>query len=179
MIKTTYDRASKVWSGSKISSNYNVNASLGQVILSALGNNPQQITQISVENDAAISCHVMQERMFTIAKILTQIGFAKGDIVGVNGTNSEYLAPVVFACFTLGLPVNFLPASFQKSDIIHMYGKTRPKLIFCDGDIFDVVNESVQELNYQVLIITLVDKVDGVEFLEDMMVSMKNVEEFL
>lgn len=168
MSKTFYDESSKIWSGLKIDPVYNTKTSLGHVILSVLGNSPKQITQVSVENDAAVSCGQMKLRIIKIAKILANKGFVKGDIVGVIATNSEYLAAVVFACFTLGLPVNFLAPSFQKADIVHMFGMTRPKLIFCDGDIFHTVIESVLEIVHHPLIVTLVDRINDVAFLEDM-----------
>ena len=178
MNKTTYNPNTKIWSGPTVHPIYNTKLSLGQLILSVLRQSPSKITQVSVENEVKVSCYQMQKRMVQIAKKLDEMGFKKGDIVGVNATNSEYLAPTVFACFALGLPMNILASSFDKSDIVHMYSKTRPKLVFCDSNIFDVVNESLKEIGANSVMVTFCERVAGELFLEDFLVETGNEDDY-
>lgn len=50
-----------------------------------------------------------------VANNLQKVGINVGDVVAVIARNHHYVAPVVFACLTVGAPVNTLDASFKPS----------------------------------------------------------------
>ncbi|KAG5669220.1 hypothetical protein PVAND_017112 [Polypedilum vanderplanki] len=103
---------------SKSSTNFNPDQNLGQLILRILKISPESVTQISADTKVSVTC---------------------GDVVGIVAANTENLAPAVFACFLLGLPVNPLAPIMIESDIVHMFSKTKPKLILCDENCLKIV----------------------------------------
>lgn len=170
---SNFDSVSKVWSGSKREGIYNAEVSLGYLILEVLKKTPDQITQVTVETGYEMTCHEMRERTIKIASHLMSSGFQQGDVVGIIALNSENLAPVFFACLALGLPINTLSPVMTEQDIVHMYSKTKPKIIFCDADIVEVVQSSVDTIGSNTKIITFLKKLDGYEFVGDILKLMK------
>lgn len=165
----SYDEKLKIWSGPRRDSIYNTSIGLGYLILEVLKKTPEMVTQVSADTNAEMSCHEMRQRTLKIAFHLGRSGIKQGDVVGVMATNSENLAPVVFACLALGLPLNFLAPVMVESDIVQMYSKTKPKLIFCDADILSTVQGAVNLMSFEATIYTFVEKVEGFSFVDDLM----------
>lgn len=172
MSKTTYDVCSKIWRGPTIKPIYNPDQNLGHLILQLFQQTPKLVTQISAETNVSLTCEEMYKRTIKIAKFLLNSGLKEGDIVGLVTANTENLAPVVFACFTLGLPINPLSPIMNEKDIEQMFGKIKPKMIFCDASNLKVVQNSINELNSDAKILTVMDKINGYgcvcEILEEM-----------
>lgn len=81
------------------------------------------------------------------AQNLQKLGFQPNDVFGFMARNSHHLAPIVFASLCLGCPFNPIDPSFQKQEIMHMFAITQPKLVFCDVDKYELVEECLQELD--------------------------------
>lgn len=60
--------------------------------------------------------HEIKIKTVYVAQNLLKIGVNAGDVVAVIARNHHYIAPVVFACLTIGAPVNTLDASFNPSN---------------------------------------------------------------
>jgi 4-coumarate--CoA ligase len=178
MSKSIYDAESKIWRGPIIPSIYNESASLGQIVLSILKKNPSSISQISADTGVELTCYEMRVRTIRIAMKLNELGYKKGDIAGVLALNSENLAPLVFACFTLGIGMNFLAPNANKKDIVHMWGIVRPKFIFCDPRFLEVIKEGLNDLKLSSPIMTLVESVQGHQFIGDMVVANGGEEDY-
>jgi len=163
MSRATYDAVNKIWIGSKVPPIYNPDQNLGQLILKVLQQTPDSITQISEDTGVSVTCQQMYDRSIKIAKYLTKCGMKEGDLIGFVAGNSENLAPIVFACFTLGLPINPLAPAMNEKDIIQMFSMTKPKMIFCDAENVKVLQNAVDEMKSEVKILTMMDKVDGYE----------------
>jgi len=163
MSKATYDPVNKIWSGPKVPSNYNPDQNLGHLILKVLQQTPGAVTQISADTGVSVTCQQMYDRSIKIAKYLTKCGMKEGDCIGFIAGNSENLAPIVFACFTLGLPINPLAPAMNEKDIIQMFSMTKPKMIFCDAENVKVLQNSVDAMKSEAQILTVMDKVDGYE----------------
>jgi 4-coumarate--CoA ligase len=178
MSRGSYDSKLKIWSGPKKEIIYNSEVSLGYLILSVLEQTPEMITQVSADSNLEISCREMKLRSMKIASHLMRVGLIQGDVVGIVATNSDNLTPVMFACFTLGLPINTLAPVMIESDIIQMYSKTKPKIIFCDSDIIGTVQNTVDRMDLDASIYTLVEKVEGYQFVDDILNEDFNEEDF-
>lgn len=169
----------KVWSGLKHQPTYNPNVSLGYLILNEFKKTPERITQVSADTGVQVTCFEMRQRSIKIVKHLQSLDLKQGDVVGIMGVNSEHLAAVVFACFTLGLPINSLAPIMVEGDIIHMYSKTKPKVIFCDSDVVETVQSSVNKIAcIKPLIYTFLEKVEGYGFVDDILSVKDDGEEF-
>lgn len=179
MSEKSFDPKTMSWRGPNVLPIYNVNVSLGHLILMVFGNSPKFVHQINADTDKRTTCHEMRLRIIQIATHLTKLGYKKGEIVAVMASNSEYVSALAVACMTLGLPINFLSPTFNKADIDHMLGITRPKIIFCDADCLKIMEAAVQDLNLASPIYTLLEKVDGYGFLEDFLLASENDVEYV
>lgn len=169
MSDSNYNPDTKIWSGKIKPCLYNNENSVGYLILNVLKKTPEQITQVFADTNSEMTCHEMRVRIMKIANHLREIGMQQGDIVGIMATNTENVAPVLFACFTLGVPVNTLAPIMTESDIVYKYSKTKPKVIFCDSNIIETVQKAVDEMNFNPLIYTFMEKVDGFAFVADIL----------
>lgn len=179
MKGVNFDSKTKVWSGQKFTPIYNTNISLGYLILNVLKKTPDLITQVSADINVEITCHEMRKRTLKIASHLMKCNMKQGYVVGVMATNSENLAPVVFACLTLGLPINFLAPVMTISDVVLMFTKTQPKIIFCDANIITTVNSAVDKMKINTTIYTLVEKVVGFQFVDDILFGVDDDSDFV
>ncbi|KAG5670850.1 hypothetical protein PVAND_001084 [Polypedilum vanderplanki] len=179
MFKPTFNQATKVWSGPKVPPIFNPDQNLGQLIVKVLEQTPDAETQISADTNVSVTCGEMRERILKFAVHLNNLGLKQGDVIGVVAGNTENIAPVVFACFLLGLPVNPLAPIMIESDIVQMYSKTKPKLIFCDEKNFKIVQNAVDMMKSESKIYTVMERVDGYECVTEILKNDINLEDFI
>jgi len=178
MSKTTFDAKSRVWRGAEVPSIFNSNVSLGYLVLKVLQSTPDAVTQVSADTGSEVTCFEMYQRTVKIASYLMEKGFKKGDVAGNIAGNSEHIAAVAFACLTLGLPINSLAPKMDESEITHMFGNTKPKLIFADVQNVKKVQATIAEIPLNCVIFTVDAKVDGYKFIGDIANRDYNVNEF-
>lgn len=82
------------------------------------------------------------------------MGYKEGDIFSIIAKNSHYVTPIAFASICMGCPINTLDTSFSKAEIMHMLSITKPKLMFCDVDRYDLVRECLNELENEATVFT-------------------------
>lgn len=85
---------------------------------------------------------------------LQSLGYEQGDIFGIIARNSHYVAPIAFASICIGCPINPLDPSFSRTELMHMLSITKPKAVFCDVDIHDLVRECLDDLENDAKIFT-------------------------
>ena len=141
-LYTFYDKETKIWRGIQNTSMFNPKMGLGELIIESMNKTPNKITQISVENDAYITCKEQRLRSIRVAQNLEKLGYKRGDIVALVARNGEKMAPILFGCLLIGCPVNTLDPSFDKHDLAHMLNSTRPKLIFSDFECLQQVKDA-------------------------------------
>ncbi|KAG5669208.1 hypothetical protein PVAND_017101 [Polypedilum vanderplanki] len=161
MQKPTFNKITKIWSGPKVLPIFNPDQNLGQLILKVLEQTSETVAQISADTKVSVTCGQMRERTEKFAKYLNSLGLKQDDVVGIVAANTENLAPSVFACFLLGLPFNPLAPIMIESDIVHMFGKTKPKLIICDGNNLKIVQNGVNMMKSNAKIITVMEDVEN------------------
>lgn len=88
------------------------------------------------------------------AQNLKKLGHQSNNVFVFMAKNTDYLAPIIFASFCLGCPVNVLDSSFKKAEIIHMLQITEPRLMFCDIEVYSLVSECLKELENDAQIFT-------------------------
>ena len=169
MSKPTYDSINKIWHGPKVQPFFNPDQNIGFIILHILQQTPDLVSQISADTGVSVTCKQMYDRSVKIAKYLTKCGMKEGDLIGFVAANTENLAPIVFACFTLGLPINPLSPIMNEKDIIQMFSMTKPRIIFCDAENVKVVKNAADEMKSETKILTVMDKVDGHESMTEIL----------
>lgn len=90
------------------------------------------------------------------------------------------MAPIVFASLCIGCPINFLDPGFSKTEIMYMFGITKPKLVFCDVDVCSLVKICLTELQSDsTLIYTLGGPSKHSNAVEDLFAETQNDTEFM
>lgn len=179
MYKTTYNPISKTWQGVSKSSDFHPTMSLGKRILTVLSKHPKHIGQINDDTGIQLTNKVIQSRIIRVAMNLQKMGYTQEDMFGVVCKNSENLVSVICGCSVIGAPINTLDPTFGKMEISHMFGKTKPKLVFCDFDNVTVVQEALNSINLKPEIITLIQRVEGFKFIEDLIVEVEGEQSFV
>ncbi|KAL7013476.1 hypothetical protein ACKWTF_015412 [Chironomus riparius] len=102
----------------------------------------------------------------------------QGDVVGLIASNSENLVPIIFGCFVIGVAVNPLSIVMGVEDIEHMWSKTKPKVILSDGKIVGTVKSAVDEMKLDATIFTLIDKIEGFQYVDEILELDFDVESY-
>lgn len=110
--------------------------------------------QISDDSGLQITFDEMRLKTIRAAQNLKNFGCRPKDVFGIIAKNTDHLAPIVFALFCLGCPPNIMDASFAKVDIVHMMKITKPRLIFCDVEVYPLISECLKELQNETKIFT-------------------------
>ncbi|XP_037944667.1 4-coumarate--CoA ligase 1-like [Teleopsis dalmanni] len=78
------------------------------------------------------------------------MGFKQDDVVGIAGGNTTYVMPLVLGCLLNCTPFHAISPHNDEDTIKHLFSITRPKIIFCDGNIYDRLNIISKILNAKV-----------------------------
>lgn len=127
--------------------------------------------QISDDSSVQLTYDELRVRTIRAAINLKARGYTEKQVFTIVAKNSENLAPIVFASFCIGCPINPLATSFGKVEIKHMLNVTKPSLVFCDADIHDKVLQCLLEVGNGAKIITFNGKVGDSEQVEDLFVK--------
>ncbi|XP_037931995.1 probable 4-coumarate--CoA ligase 3 [Teleopsis dalmanni] len=161
-LKTTFDPETKIWSGINMSPKFGPDCSIGKVVLDALLKEPDHICQICYHNGKEYTNREIVNLSICIALHFKDLGLQQQDIIGICASNSDYVAPIFIGAMFCGLIVSTLDPSFDKDGIKHIYGITKPKILFCDGGIYETLKEAFQEINLESDIYTIKDHIVGV-----------------
>ena len=175
MYKPTYDSVSKIWSGPTRTSIYNEDANLGYLILSVIRSAPNRVFQVCDDTGAEMTSIEMYKRTIKVAEFLSNAGLKQNDVVGYVAEDSENVSPVTVACLLLGLPISPLSPMLNEADIAYMFGKTKPKFIFCDPAEIDKVEKALAKLDVQCKIFTFKARVEGYQFVDDITGGSDNI----
>ncbi|XP_070495307.1 uncharacterized protein [Chironomus tepperi] len=167
--KSIYDPATKIWSGPRCPPMYNPDANLGYLFMQRLIQQPKSIFQICDDTGVKLTCADVYERSLKFASYFTRHNLKQGDVVGLIASNSENVAPIMFGCFVIGVAVNPISVEMKENEIEHMWGKTKPKIIFTDGKIAAKVKEGVDKIKLDAKIFTLISKIDGFQFVDQIL----------
>ncbi|XP_058443380.1 uncharacterized protein LOC131425454 [Malaya genurostris] len=176
---TFYKADTKTWIGSRTPPLYNPNQSLGELILAILKKTPTKITQISADSGAKVTCSEMRLRSIRIAQNLTAMGYTQQDVFAMAVRNGELVAPTIFACFALGIPVNTLDGTFKHDEFSPMLENIKPKLIFCDQESLAEMQLAIKLAAIDPVVIVFGEKVDGYLHIEQLIKPTGREHEFI
>ncbi|KAI8124318.1 4-coumarate--CoA ligase 3 [Lucilia cuprina] len=177
--KTIYHEAEKIWSGIKTKPEYGEKDSIGKVIFESLQRDPEGIGQISHTTGKELTNKEILLLSIRVAQHLEDLNIKQGEIVGICAANTDYLACLVFGCLFRGLVISTLDTSFDKDGIKHIYSITKPKLMFCDGVIYNKIKDAFEECNLQSTVIyTINDYLEEVPKLSDFLKETQRENDF-
>ncbi|TMW48849.1 hypothetical protein DOY81_006078 [Sarcophaga bullata] len=177
--QTTYDAKKKIWYGRKTELRFGPDTSVGSVVYESLKNDPEHISQICYQTDKKYTNKDILTLSIRVAQHLEKLKIKQRTVIGICASNSDYLAPLVFGCMFRGLTVSTLDPCFDKDGIKHIYSITKPKLMFCEGVIYDKIKESFAECGLEsTKIITVGEQIEGVPSLDLFLKETGNESEF-
>ncbi|CAD7089736.1 unnamed protein product [Hermetia illucens] len=146
-FESSFNAEKKIWSGRKVKQIYNSKLSVGELIRSILQRNPKKIGQICDDNGVRLTNGEILLRAYKFGYyLMDRWNLQNTDVVGIIARNTENLAPLVFGLFFCGVPVNAVDTSFSKDEIINIFKFTKPKLVFCDADVYLTVKNCMEIL---------------------------------
>ncbi|XP_058123911.1 uncharacterized protein LOC131293189 [Anopheles ziemanni] len=177
----SYDAVSRTWEGPTVKTVFNPEASIGQVIFEVLNRSSDRLVQIDMDTGRSMTYAEFKSRMIRFAQNLTAMRVGKGDVVVLANANSENLGPLVCALLSIGAPFNALSPNFNEDDMAHMLGTTKPKLVFCDANNFDIVRSAVRRVfqGKTPPIYVFEDKRDDVQHAEELLKETGQEEQFM
>uniref|UniRef100_A0A182Q0L1 AMP-dependent synthetase/ligase domain-containing protein n=1 Tax=Anopheles farauti TaxID=69004 RepID=A0A182Q0L1_9DIPT len=170
---TRYDPETRTWYGPSKTSVFNPEASIGQMIYEILQRSPDRVMQIDIDTGRSMTYAEFRTRLVRFAQNLTAIGVRQGDVVTLANANSENLAPLACALLTIGAPMNPLAPSFNEDDMANMLRTTKPKLVFCDDNNYEVVRNALGK------VVTNKDQMPPLYVLESDREDVKHAEDLL
>lgn len=112
------------------------------------------------------------------AQNLQKRGYEPKQVFGLMAKNSHHVAPIVFASICIGCPINTLDPTFGKTELIYMLKTTKPALMFCDVEVYDLVAECLAELKNDAKIVTFGGSTDGADSVENLLAETNTEIEF-
>lgn len=177
-MPATFNSETKTWEGPKVSNDFAFDTSIGAEVLKKLAETPERTLHICHDTGVAMTCSETRVAAIRVAQNLTKLGFKRGDMIGFICRNSIELPQTIYGSILIGAPINLLDASFKRDDITHMFKQTKPKLVFCDADVYEETKISLNEIANDATIITLRGKVEGVRSIEDLLIPTSDEDSY-
>lgn len=178
-LRATYNQVEKTWSGPKKTLLFNPEASVGQVLFTCLRRqHPENVLQINDGEQTQLTSGEVLSMSVKVAKNLQLLDLQQTDVVGIMAYNTTNLMPLCYGLFFIGVPFHAIDCALSKDVAVRMWGKTRPKVIFCDESRIDIVMEVIRELNITSEVYTLNQHRRGVKRFDDLLQKLPNENEF-
>lgn len=147
----------KLWHGPPLDFNYGKTESVGSVLMGCMSRDLQGVAQICHDDKSVWTNEKMLQMSVRCALHFLDLGLKEGDVIGVAAKNEMILTPIMVAAFTIGLPVNAVNSGYKRSDFLHMFTITEPKVVICSSDNYQDIVSVVQEIGLRSHIYVLGD----------------------
>lgn len=155
------------WSSQKTTSKYSERDSVGEILFKALTSlEPTKVLQINETEGRNFTVKDVIEMSKKLANHLLSMNLQQTDVIGIMAAGSSYVMPLSYAALFIGVPFQCIEVSLDMDSVLHLWNITKPKVIFCDGSVYDLVNDVVNQLQLNCKILTLNSHVDGVKSIE-------------
>lgn len=121
----------------------------------------------------------IKTRTIRAAQNLQAFGYKRGHVFGLVAKNSPYIAPIAFASIAIGCPVNPLAASFGRTELIHMFKITKPALVLCDIDCYELIDSCLVALGSAARIFTFGGSLGRSEPVENLFEETHKEDQFM
>lgn len=167
---SNYNPRTKIWTGDMGPYSYPLDIFFGEKLLEALDRTPERTLQITHGDNGTLTCKDAKMSSIRVAQNLQRLGIKPDDVIGFICRNSNIMVSLVYGCALIGAPINSLHVLHTKEDIKHMFSKTKPKLVFCDHDLYHTTKEALQEIKSIAMIFTLLKKIPVVRYVNELLV---------
>ncbi|KAL5276830.1 hypothetical protein ACFFRR_002194 [Megaselia abdita] len=168
-LRTKFDEERKVWYGPKTKPFYDKDVSVGTLVFYSLCSNPKNVLTINDTEGVSLTNAEVLQRSIRVALGLKAHGVGENDTVGLLASNSANMMPIAFGSLFIAAPFHGLDVSFTKEAIVHSWSKTKPKVVFCNGALYDLVKEARDEIGLDYVIYTVNDHKEGVKSIDEIL----------
>lgn len=175
--KSYFDPVEKVWRGPTKPPIFNPDASVGSVLELIMCQHKDKPSQIFEPTGETWSFGVFHKTAVKIARTLLRKNISQDDIIGICASNTPYVPAVAMAAILIGTPISTLDPSFDKEGILHIFGITRPKIMFCDREIVEKVRSALKDINLE-CDIYIVDECGGQGTIEEFLMDCSDCDGF-
>ncbi|KAH8300227.1 hypothetical protein KR044_011966, partial [Drosophila immigrans] len=165
IIETTYNEEEKLWRGDEMELFYDPDITIGEVIMKALKENPTHTCQVWHEKDQVITNGETLTISIRLAQYFRDAGLTHEHIVGILTSTNIHDTHVMFACLFNATPFHAVNPRQAPDVIAALYAITKPKLIFCDGNDYELIKSITHEWNPTIC--TLINHIENVPKIED------------
>lgn len=167
-----FDPVEKIWSGPIVTPLFHPDASIGSVLEFVMRHHKNKSCQIFESTGETWSFGEFHKTSVKIARTLLGKSISQDDIIGICASNTPYIPAVAVAAFLIGTPISTLDPSFDEEGILHIFGITRPKILFCDRDIFGKVRSALKGISLD-CDLYIVDECNGQGTIEEFLVELE------
>ncbi|KAM3960485.1 luciferin 4-monooxygenase [Aphomia sociella] len=153
--------------------------SYGQFMYDQLKKGGDEIALVSADTSDTITYRELLEKSIKVALALKKLGLKKGDVVGLSCENRLEFVPAAFGIIFSGGILSTLNITYSSGELVHLFHITKPKFIFVSPITALNVQESLQEVPYDIRIILFgeYDVVPALMF-DDLVKGNVNVDDF-
>lgn len=113
------------------------------------------------------------------AQNLQKYGIKMGDITCIVTNNAPFSVPIVVACDMIGSPLLILSPNYEDDEITLLLKLTNAKIIFCDDFAIEKVQKIKVENEIGGNLVSLIDKVDGFDYVEQFLEATGHENDFV
>lgn len=121
---------------------------------------------------------LLRLKTIQVAQNLLKLGYTTGDNFTIIARNSHFVAPILFAAYCLGCPINPLDPSFNQMELMHMLKIVQPKVVFCDVDRYELVHACLKELNNAAAVYTFGGRKGEAKSIMELLVETRDEHNF-
>lgn len=172
------DPNSYIFSGEEVTPIYHPNITVGQILINCLRKTPNKVTQICID-EREFTCGELEQLSIRAAQNLQNYGIKLEDVTCIITNNATYSIPIVIACTMIGSPLLILSPDSENKEIAHLLKLAAPKLIFCDDFVVDKILKIVSENNILGKLVSLIKKMQGLDYVQDFLKETGNEDNFV
>lgn len=173
-----YNSELKIWESTKLIYPHPMDVFFGEIMLQFCDQTPDRVIQLHHEESKTLTCYDLKKSSITIAQNLTQIGIKPDDVITMICRNSNFVTSLIHGCVLMGAVINPLSHQLSSDNIFQLLNQTRPKLIVCDLDMLESLDET-KKWEYQPLIyITSEETIESVSSAFDLLKAVNDEYEF-
>lgn len=147
-MASTYDESTKIWKGAKIPYACSPDYYFSDLLFEKYSENPKRVLQICADDATQLTCEELKLLSIRVAQNLMRSGVKPNDVICMITHQSHMTTILITGVIFSGALVNPLDAQFDEKDIRAVCEKTKPRIIICDPEVIQKVQNSLSGVDF-------------------------------
>lgn len=113
------------------------------------------------------------------AQNLQKFGYGRNQVIALSARNNHDVSSITFASIAIGCAVNTLSPTFGRTEYLHMLKITKPVLIFCETDSYQLIKDCLKEIRIMAKIFTFGGTIGESESVETLFQETHKEDQFM